>query len=256
MNEQWKSITVTKVTLAMRVPAIGGRSVHIDRPAHGIILNDPIASKDYVFSDGRVLHTEGNEIFYLPKGSTYRVKTYEGGDCYAINFDAELSDEPFVMPLRDADGVRRLFQAPARIWRSGLPTRTTVAMHSLYGIVLAMISEQERKYQPSSVAARLLPAVEAIKMRFSDSSLSVSELARLCDMSEVYFRKLFTSQFGVSPKEYLIRIRMEYAKQLFCEERLPVAKVAELCGYIEPCHFSREFTKRFGVSPAGYVSSC
>lgn len=252
MNEEWRRLVSTKITLAMRVPATGGKDFHSNRPMHGLILNEELANKDYIFSDGRVLHTEGNELFYLPKGSTYQVKTYEGGGCYAINFDAELSDEPFTMRLRDIEGVRKIFHSAAKHWKAHDEMREMIAMRALYEIILAMIAEQDREYQPSAIFGNLVPAMEAIESRFTDNELTVSELASLCHMSEVYFRRLFAERFGISPKEYLIRMRIEYAKSLLASGQFAVSEVAELCGYAEPCHFSREFLRRVGVAPSKY----
>ena len=253
MNDEWRKLIVTKITLAMNVPALGGKELHVDRPAHGLILNNGTASKDYVFSDGRVLHTRDNELFYLPKGSTYQVKTYEGGGCYAINFDAELSDEPFVMKLRDDESFRKIFHRAAKKWKAHDPMREMIAMSALYDIILLMISEHDREYQPSGTVAKLAPAMAVIETRFSDNELGISELSSLCGMSEVYFRKLFSEHYGVSPKEYLIRMRIEYAKSLLASEQFTVSEVATLCGYAEPCHFSREFSKHVGLSPKQYV---
>jgi AraC-like DNA-binding protein len=65
-------------------------------------------------------------------------------------------------------------------------------------------------------------------------------------------RKIFEKKLGVSPKEYMISLRMEYAKQLLSSGEVGVAEAAQMCGYAEPCHFSREFKKRFGISPKNY----
>ena len=234
----------------MHVPATGGKTFHQNRHAHGLILNDPIANKDYIFSDGNVLHTKGNELFYLPQGSTYQVKTWEGGACYAINFDAEFSDEPFTMQLRDIDRMRKIFHTASKPWQAFSPIRELVAMRALYDIVLQMISEHDREYLPTGYTDKLLPALEAISGRLSDNTLTVSELASLCGMSEVYFRKLFEARFNLSPKNYLIRMRMHYAKSLLISEQLTVTKIAELCGYVDLSHFSREFSKFYGVAPS------
>ena len=126
-------------------------------------------------------------------------------------------------------------------------------MRALYEIVLSVIAEQERDYHSSASDKRLAPAIETMHARCSDNALTVSELASLCGMSEVYFRKRFADRFGVSPKEYLIRMRIDYAKSLLASEQFSVGEVAELCGYAEPCHFSREFSKRVGVSPNQYT---
>ena len=252
MNEEWRRLIATKITLAMRVPGKGGKAVHIDRPAHGLILNGELTKSDYYFSDGRVLHTTTNDFFYLPRGSTYHVKIREGGECYAMNFEAQISDEPFVMRLRDVEGVRKLFRGAAKCWKAHDPIREMIAMRALYEIVLTMIAEQDREYQPSASMEKLSPAMAVIESRFTDNALSVSELAALCGMSEVYFRKRFADRFGVSPKEYLIRMRIDYAKSLLASEQFSVGEVAALCGYAEPCHFSREFVRRVGVAPSQY----
>ena len=253
MNQEWKNIVVTKITLAMNVPGKGGKAYHVDRPAHGVILNGDLTKSDYYFSDGRVLHTGPNDFFYLPRGSTYHVKIREGGCCYAINFDAELSDEPFTLRLRDVEGVRKIFHGAAKRWKAHDPIREMLAMRALYEILCLIISEQEREYQSSANTEKLAPAMAVIESRFTDNALSVTELSSLCGMSEVYFRRLFEDRFGISPKEYLIRMRIEYAKSLLASGQFPVSEVASLCGYAEPCHFSREFSKRVGLSPNQYA---
>ena len=96
-------------------------------------------------------------------------------------------------------------------------------------------------------------AVEEIERSLTDKELSVARLSELCGMSEVYFRRLFLSFFGVSPKEYIIQKRIDYAKSLLRSGNFSVSKAAELCGYSEPCHFSREFAKRVGIPPSKYL---
>ncbi len=98
----------------------------------------------------------------------------------------------------------------------------------------------------------ILPAIEEIERSFTEREISVSRLAKLCGISEVYFRHLFLNAFGVSPKEYVIQKRMDYAKALLKSGDFSVTQVAALCGYAEPCHFSREFKERVGVSPNKY----
>ena len=255
MTEQWKRLVVTRITLAMKVSATGGKKFHQNRPAHGLILNDACADKDYVFSDGRVLHTEGNELFYLPKGSTYQVKTYQSGSCYVINFDAELSGDPFTMGIRDVESLRKVFHRAAKQWKAHDDTRELLAMSALYEIVREMVKEREKGYLPAEQTALLSPALESLRSSFSDHSLTVAELAARCGISEVYFRRIFRERFGISPKEYLIRLRMDYAKQLLASGQFTVTEVAGLCGYGEPCHFSREFLRHVGCPPREYKNA-
>ena len=110
MNEKWFDIIVTEIQFAIYVPSGSGRITHKDRPFHGLVLNDGESEKDYVFSDGRVMRTPPHSLFYLPKNSTYTVMGIKEGGCYAINFDAQLSDEPFCVNLRSSDALQKSFK--------------------------------------------------------------------------------------------------------------------------------------------------
>ena len=108
---------------------------------------------------------------------------------------------------------------------------------------------------PPSTDALILPAVERMRSEFNESELSVTELAAECGISEAYFRRIFLNRYGISPKEYIINMRMNYAKQLLATGELPISNVATLCGYAEPTHFSREFSRRVGIAPNKYKDS-
>ena len=252
MQDIWNDVVIAEVALAIYVPLGVGKSIHTSRPCHGLVLNDENAAKDYVFADGTVLHTKGGDLFYLPRGSSYRVKSVAAGGCYAINFAAELSDRPFSLRFRNRDSLRKCFENAVRAW-SGDPVRRQHAVRrELYDILLQMQSEAVRSYLPKGREALIAPAIKRIAAAYTDNSLSVAELAAECGVSEVYFRRIFFDKMGVSPKEYIIAMRMDYAKQLLASGQLSVGEVSDLCGYSEPCHFSREFTKRTGVPPCRY----
>ena len=252
MNELWKNIIITEIRVAVHVAPNTGKHIHKKRPYHGLVLNDSGSVKDYVFDDGRIMRTDENALFYLPKGSSYHVESHQIGGCYAINFDAEIDDEPFCVKLKNYDSIKRSFRTACDEWRSNALSRNVAAMRALYNGIYLLQSEQKQGYIPSERSNLILPALDAIERDFTDPNLTVASLSSMCQMSEVYFRKIFLLGFGISPKEYLIGKRMEYAKQLLMLGEFEVSKIAELCGYSEPCHFSREFKKRFGVSPKNY----
>lgn len=246
------SLVITRITLAMYVPSGTGRAVHQNRTAHGFVFNDESTVRDYIFSDGTVLRTEPLELFYLPKGSTYYTKTIIPGGCYAINFDAVFEAPPFSIRFRNAEPLVKPFKTAAREWRSQTACRQPIAMRSLYDIIYLLHCEQQKKYLPDARLHQIAPAVDKITADFTENSLSVAELASLCGISEAYFRRIFLDRFGVSPKEYIIAKRIDYARQLLESGQFSVAQTAVLCGYEEACHFSREFTKRVGVTPHEY----
>ena len=255
MNECWNDAVVTKISAAVYVAPDTGKHVHKNRPYHGLVLNDADSVKDYVFDDGRVMRTEGNSLFYLPKHSSYYVKQYRSGGCYAINFDAEICDRPFCIPFRNTESVLHSFKAACDGWKSNSDQAALLSMRALYDGICRMQREEQRRYTSGRQLSMISPAIQEIDRSFTENELSVSRLASLCGISEVYFRRLFMNTFGISPKEYVIQKRMEYAKTLLSSGDFSVSEAAMLCGYAEPCHFSREFSKRVGVSPKQYENS-
>lgn len=253
MFEGLNDIVISKIALAMYVPGGTGNPVHKDRPFHGLVLNDDNSQKDYFFSDGSVLNTNGGELFYLPKGSSYTVKDLTLGGCHAINFDANISGvKPFSMAVRNYDAVLKEFKDSVRKWKQQSDTSHVFIRKCLYSILLEIYKEHRKSYMPDAKLEIIAPAVKKISSDFTDPEISVESLAALCSVSEAYFRRIFLNKFGVSPREYIISKRLTYALQLIESGQFQISEIASMCGYAEPCHFSREFKKKFGVSPAKY----
>ena len=72
-----------------------------------------------------------------------------------------------------------------------------------------------------------------------------------------YLRKLFKKEMGRSTLEYLTDLRMNRARELLLDgtRKLPIAEVAEGCGFSDALYFSRVFKKRFGSSPTQFRQS-
>ena len=191
-------------------------------------------------------------MFYLPKGSSYSVKGIEGGGCYAINFDADMDVAPFSIPVVNYEKMLKYFKEAAKVWKSRDSFYEITIFNSIYSIILQAAKEQQKKYVPKSQEMLIEPAIEKIRNDFTKNDLSVAELCSLCGISEAYFRRIFINKFGVSPKEYIIDLRINYAKNLLKSGQFSVSETATLCGYTEECHFSRVFTKKTGENPKKY----
>ncbi len=80
---------------------------------------------------------------------------------------------------------------------------------------------------------------------------TMEEAASLVGMQYNTFRKHFKKQTGISPSEFQLRERMDYAKQLL--ESHSVKETAALLGYNDPFCFSHQFKKVTGVAPSNYT---
>ncbi|WP_079571454.1 AraC family transcriptional regulator [Krasilnikoviella flava] len=83
---------------------------------------------------------------------------------------------------------------------------------------------------------------------------SVTALAAMVGLSTSQLGALFRAQVGTSPLQYQTGLRLARARELLDATDLPVAAVAQACGYDDPLYFSRRFARTHGTSPTAYRS--
>jgi hypothetical protein len=64
--------------------------------------------------------------------------------------------------------------------------------------------------------------------------------------------RAFDRDYGLSPQQYLRRLRMQTACQLLVSSRLALAQVADRCGFADQSHFTRDFRSLTGMTPRTY----
>lgn len=85
-----------------------------------------------------------------------------------------------------------------------------------------------------------------------DQDLSVKEIAALCNVSEIYFRRLFKQYAGMSPVEYKLHSKLLRAKQYLASQNFTIREVAELSGFEDAAYFCKVFKAKTGLSPRAY----
>jgi len=82
--------------------------------------------------------------------------------------------------------------------------------------------------------------------------IASKELARIAGLSVSQFERRFGDAFGVSPRQYLLRIRIEAAARLLASTEKTVSEIAIACGFHDHAHFSKSFRKMMHASPTRY----
>ena len=98
---------------------------------------------------------------------------------------------------------------------------------------------------------KLRRAIEAIQDHL-ETGISLTELADSTGVSASHFEVLFKRSTGLSPHQYLIRCRVERAKELLRREDLSMAQVAARTGFCDQAHLTRHFKRIVGIPPSGY----
>ena len=82
--------------------------------------------------------------------------------------------------------------------------------------------------------------------------LSVERLAAMEFLGVSRYRELFRAETGVSPSEYILRLRMARAKDLLSQSGADIAGVAESVGYSDRHYFQYMFKRTTGMTPGEY----
>ena len=257
MNEFMNyNFNINKIVLACFVAAGTGNVIHKNRPSHGLAINKS-GEKTYIFSDGRKLTVKENDIIYLPKHSTYTVKSEMLGDCYAINFDIDEDAifEPFVIKIKRHNEITDFFRIANKVWAYKKNGYLIKCKAELYNIIYAMQKEYFSEYFPKEKLDIIKPALEYIHERYTKELISIETLSNMCDITPEYFRRIFKSFYGISPVKYINNLKITRAKELLKSKMYSVTEALQLSGFAEMSHFSREFKKSTGISPSEYKKS-
>ena len=99
----------------------------------------------------------------------------------------------------------------------------------------------------------IMLALNFIEKNYQNPNLKNEDMAKECNISEVYFRKLFFKHFKTTPRQFIIDIRIQKARQLLTEGILKINAISEKCGFSNPYHFCRVFKEKTGLTPTEYM---
>lgn len=93
-------------------------------------------------------------------------------------------------------------------------------------------------------------------LQFIDEHLDTlpnnAQLAELCGMSEAHFSREFRRAMGLPPHQYMMRKRLESAREKLLARELRIVDIAHEFGFNDSSHFTRSFYAQFGQTPAQY----
>lgn len=251
-----KTPVITRINLAIRVPAGCGEPLHRNRPTYGIALHLE-GEKLYRFEGGRELVVCKNDLIFLPRQSNYYVDSRVEGECYAINFSLaeDLTFEPFVLHMKNAFRVLEHFKSAEKAFRAKKSGYEYRCFADTYAVLQEMSRVRYMAYPFFKSDKRLIPAIDYIHEHFHEGKIELETLAALCDLSVVYFRRLFEGVFGLSPIKYINGLKLERAKELLSSGLYSVEAVCRLSGFENMSYFCRFFKSSSGEAPGQYARS-
>lgn len=203
--------------------------------------------------DNKVYTVNKGEMIFLPKDIAYSFndEAEEPSKGLVISFDNDFYDAvPSVYSLDDFYEADYLENHLVDLWRLGDSSEKYKCMSLVYSLISYVAYIENGRYPDKKKFKIIDPAVKYLKKHIYDSSLKTDELHELCGVSDTYFRKIFITKFGTSPKNYIIERRVLHAKTIIDSGDFTTVKdLAQAVGYKDPLYFGKIFKKHFGMSP-------
>ncbi len=126
-----------------------------------------------------------------------------------------------------------------------------VRLLAVFAQHLAIVSNQVIIQQENSEVPVIKKAKEYMREHQAEK-ISLGNVAKAVNMSAFYFCKMFKKVAGINFTDYLSRVRIERAQNLFLNPNLRVSEIAFEVGFQSLTHFNRVFKKITGQSPTDY----
>lgn len=213
----------------------------------------------YTLKNGEKIYANCGSVIYTPLHSEYFVKLSNAGNepCKTVHVNFLLYDpdsSPFVLNDKvevysaDNTNYRAIFNKIDNYGKANIQCHGKIK--SIMYDLLFKLSEYYYKSHIYSYSI-IEQGIEYLEKN-EEQTLTVSQIADMCNVSEVYFRKLFKKYSGMSPAEYRTAAKIFKAKTYLTREGLSVSDISDRLGYSEVSYFIKVFKNNVGMTPAKY----
>ena len=224
---------------------------------------------------GKGTYTVNNTVFELHAGDVFLAKpsqliTYsadqnEPWEYYWVGFNGACANKlvlqlPFRdnLPVHHCKSDERVKKALLNIFLSrGPEVRNETLMVGYLYLFIAELMQEALELEPRSANSSSQYVINAIKyIQFNYShDISIDDIAKAVGVSRSHLYRVFMSNVGQSPIDYLTSYRISEACFLLKNSQLSIAEIAVSVGFFDQFYFSRVFKKSKGVPPSKYLTT-
>ena len=227
-----------------------------------------VVSGKGVYQVGGVSHTLQEGDLFLAKPNqliTYAADESDPWEYYWVGFNGACASKlvqqmPFsdARPVHHCKDLHTVREALYNIYLSRGPEPQCEALMTGYlYIFMAHMMKEARDTMPnvgSSSSQSVLAAIKYIQFNYSHD-ISVDDIAKAVGVSRSHLYRVFMSNVGQSPIDYLTNYRVGEACSLLKSSNLSIAEIAVSVGFFDQFYFSRVFKKVKGVPPSKYLAT-
>ncbi|NLK68856.1 MAG: AraC family transcriptional regulator [Clostridiaceae bacterium] len=224
-----------------------------------------VSGKGEYVIDGVRHSVKGGDLVCVQKGcSEYASSDPEYlMDCYCVNiFVYDLKGNEVKLPFNIVShiGIREdiitLFQEMTAIWLLR-DTCYKLKSRATFMMILAKCYQAifTNNISNDNVTNKRIRMILQHVLDHYYEPLSVKEMAKMTNLSPLYFGTLFKQETGLTFRQYLTNIRINQAENLLSSGMYNVSEAAAECGFSDVFYFSKVFKEHRGISPSEVIKS-
>lgn len=201
-------------------------------------------------TENEVFHLTDHTVSFVPGGLDYN-RSSKVDDLIVVHFELTNCDARGIefFKTKDPEAMEGLFEEILDLWNR----KETAYQYRCSGIFNEILARcYTENYKKSGDDSKIRKSVEYLLMHYRDSDCTIDKIAAQSFISQVYFRKMFKAEYGISPQKYIVHLRIQCAKELISVGYHSLQEIAFLSGYRDYKYFSSEFRKHVGISPSKY----
>lgn len=167
-----------------------------------------------------------------------------GSDCLELGYLFNDYDPLIEQIGRTILSELQIGAAPSHLYIESLVQTLAIHLVQNYSSIPSTLT-----FLNGTLAPHQLRRVKAYIQERLSENLSLTELAGVVGSSARHFSRQFKQATGFSPHQYLIHSRLERAKVLLHEGRLPIAEIAQQTGFADQSHLTHHYRRVFDVTP-------
>ena len=121
----------------------------------------------------------------------------------------------------------------------------------LNDLMLLICRQQELDRQPGGIQDEVIEAIAYLSEHYNQD-ISVSEYAKARHISTNHFIRSLKQYTGMTPKQYIVSLRMTNAQLLLESSSYTIQEIADIVGYGDALYFGRLFKREMGMTPSQY----
>lgn len=245
---------------AMRQKWVQGTSFHMSFPRKttGIIFLNNCRGA-YINKSGKEFIAPFKSLVCLPQGSEYTcinidcTNTVEDAILIEVNIIKDnkilsFSDSPFIMHDVNIPIVAELMYNVVQAYEASMPSPLAIKA-AIYQLLAHICKDSvQKKLEHFSPISAGIELIESNPL----SEISIEEIAKSCNVSTCYFRRLFKQYSGKSPLQYRMELRLNMAKKMLENGESSLEYIAEALNFESTSYFCRLFKKKFGITAGQY----